>query len=158
MISGNIEYSSFIRFQKRLQRAEAKWDTLMESCAKELAARLLALVKEETPTGDYKKEVQFVTKAGKTVRFTRKDGKVGGTLKRGWTNSQVIKSGKFYRITVFNPVYYAIYVEYGHRKVNNTGWCPGKFMLTRSVSNLREDVTQVMERKLQAYLGRYLYV
>lgn len=158
MISGNIEYSSLMKFQKRLQRTEVNWDTLMESCAKELAARLLALVKEETPIGDYKKEVKFVTKTGEEVSFTRKDGKVGGTLRRGWTNSQVIKSGKFYRITVFNPVYYAIYVEYGHRKVNDTGWVEGKFMLTRSVSNLREDVTQVMKRKLRAYLGRYLYV
>ena len=41
----------------------------MEACAKELAARLLAKVIKRTPVGQYPSG----------------SGKVGGTLRRGWT-------------------------------------------------------------------------
>lgn len=44
----------------------------MESCAKELTARLLAKVIRKTPVGEYDKNV----------------GKSGGTLRRGWKSGQ----------------------------------------------------------------------
>lgn len=93
----------------------------LEECTKELAARLLAKVIPRTPVGQY----------------DSKFGKLGGTLRRGWTartegeaatrsNSSNAKQyayslpvkhmGGDYQIEIINPVHYASYVEYGHRQ------------------------------------------
>lgn len=109
---GGFDMSGLLKFQKELQKLQEfqKPDEFVESCAKELAARLLRLVIKRTPTGDYDKkvsfiadlperEVNFTTKKGedvnfkakaqkKQVSFQPKTGKKGGTLRRGWTASK----------------------------------------------------------------------
>lgn len=91
------------QFRDRLQQlSEEQVQIFITSCAKELAARLLAKVIKRTPVGDYSgdeyitksgykrhrnyKTVSFQTKGGKTVSFKADvSGKKGGTLRRGWT-------------------------------------------------------------------------
>ena len=53
---------------------------------------------------------------------------------------------------IINPVEYAAYVEYGHRKRNNQGWVPGKLMLTISETELRAVTPQILERKIKKFL------
>lgn len=123
-------------------------DQFLESCAKELAARLLAKVIKRTPVGQYPEG----------------SGKTGGTLRRGWTagnssnatayaNSlKVSKSGNDYVIEIINPVEYASYVEFGHRTRNHKGWVEGHFMLTISEDEIRNSAPRILEKKLKTYL------
>ena len=140
-------------------------DQFFESCAKELAARLLAKVIKRTPVGQYEEG----------------SGKVGGTLRRGWTTGstgdaahdtkqamysnlfgggqrimksdmKVNKVGNDYVIEIINPVEYASYVEFGHRTRNHTGWVEGHFMLTISEDEIRKSAPRILERKLKKYL------
>lgn len=123
-------------------------DQFLTSCAKELCARLLAKVIKRTPVGQYK--------AG--------SGKVGGTLRRGWTGGQnangsayanslpVNKVGNDYVIEIINPVEYASYVEFGHRTRNHKGWVEGQFMLTISEDEIRKSAPKILEKKLKKYL------
>ena len=141
-------------------------DQFMKSCAKELAARLLGKVIRRTPVHDYSKDahVHFVTKDGKTVDFQASIGKVGGTLRRGWTGGKrssganyanslnVNKVGSDYVIEIINPVEYASYVEFGHRTPDHTGWVEGKFMLTISEDEIRKSAPRILEKKLENYL------
>lgn len=141
------------------QLGDEQVQIFIESCSKELAARLLAKVIKRTLPGKYPKG----------------SGKVGGTLRRGWTskteaeaesgsgkgsdaiiyaNSLAIKKvGSDYVIEVINPVHYASYVEFGHRTANHKGWVEGKFMLTISEQELEADAPRVIENKLIKYLG-----
>jgi hypothetical protein len=147
-----------------------------KACAKELAARMLALVIPRTPTGEYDKEVHFTTKDGVEVRFTPHTGKVGGTLKRGWTAktheeaasgkgapnaAEIIKyaqalpvtdGGGTYTITITNPVEYSQYVEFGHRTATGDGWVKGQFMMTISAREVQQIAPQALERKLEKFL------
>ena len=123
-------------------------DLFLTSCAKELAARLLAKVIKRTPVGQYPEG----------------SGKTGGTLRRGWTagnssnaktyaNSLTVnKVGNDYVIEIINPVEYASYVEFGHRTRNHTGWVEGKFMLTISEEEIRKSAPRILEKKLKDYL------
>jgi hypothetical protein len=123
-------------------------DQFLNSCAKELAARLLAKVIKRTPVGQYPEG----------------SGKTGGTLRRGWTagkqsnatayaNSlKVNKVGNDYVIEIINPVEYASYVEFGHRTRNHKGWVEGQFMLTISEDEIRNSAPRVLEKKLNDYL------
>ena len=133
-------------------------DQFLTSCSKELAARLLRKVIKRTVTGQYPKG----------------SGKVGGTLRRGWTSKTheeaasgsgkganatayadsltVNKVGTDYVIEIINPVEYASYVEFGHRTRNHKGWVEGKFMLTISEDEIRRSAPRILEKKLEKYL------
>lgn len=107
---GRFDCKGLKDFQQQLGKLQNP-DDFVESCAKELAARLLRMVVKRTPVGQY----------------PASSGKKGGTLRRGWTGEKrasaqgyadsltVNHFGDTYVIEIVNPVEYASYVEYGHR-------------------------------------------
>ena len=119
--------------QNRLEKAAdaAEKDAFYESAVKELAARLLALVKKRTPV-------------------------ISGTLRRGWTVGEMKKMNGGYEIEVVNPIEYASYVESGHRTRGGKGWVPGRFMMAVSASELEGMAPAILQRKLNAYLKEAL--
>lgn len=145
-----LDYSELKKLKEQIMLFgdPSKTDQFLESCAKELAARLLAKVIKRTPVGQYEEE----------------SGKTGGTLRRGWTagnnsnansyaNSLTItKQGNDFVIEIINPVEYASYVEFGHRTRNHKGWVEGHFMLTISEEEIRKAAPRILEKKLQTYL------
>lgn len=149
---GNVklDYKELEKLKEQIEKFgdPTQVDQFFESCAKELAARLLAKVIKRTPVGQYPEET----------------GKKGGTLRRGWTGGQgsnatafansmtVNKVGTDYVIEIINPVNYASYVEYGHRTRNHKGWVEGKFMLTISEDEIRNSAPRILENKLKNYL------
>lgn len=154
---GRFDIRGLEQFQRELSKLQNP-DMFVESCAKELAARLLRMVIKRTPVGDYPKST----------------GKKGGTLRRGWTSqssgsgseglktngaSQYVDSlkvnhfGDTYVVEIVNPVEYASYVEFGHRTPNHKGWVEGKFMMTISEQELERIAPRVLENKIKKYLG-----
>ena len=136
---GKVNIRELKEFQRQLEKLQ-KPDAFLESCAKELAARLLRMVTKRTPVGVYPKG----------------SGKTGGTLRRGWTIGHITKEGNVYKVEVINPVHYAGYVEFGHRTRGGKGWVPGQFMMTISEQELEKIAPKVLERKLMNYLGECL--
>ena len=145
-----MDYDELQKLKEQIEKLgdPTQTDQFLNSCAKELAARLLAKVIKRTPVGQYPKG----------------SGKTGGTLRRGWTGGNnsnatayanslnVNKVGNDYVIEIINPVEYASYVEYGHRTRNHRGWVEGHFMLTISEDEIRKSAPQILEKKLNKYL------
>ena len=159
---GKVDFGDLQKFRDKLEKnfSRSQVDLFIESCAKELAARLLAKVIKRTPVGQYSAE----------------SGKKGGTLRRGWTGGkggsgsayanslQVQKFGDVFVIEIINPVEYAPYVEFGHRqdpgrfvpaigKRLKKDWVEGKFMLTISESEVKADAPKILEKKVKKKLG-----
>ena len=136
-MGAKVDYAALKRLRDNLAKLDEEQSAqFTEAAVKELAARLLAKVKKLTPVGRYK--------AG--------SGKVGGTLRRGWTISKVSRKGGGYTIDIINPTAYAMYVEYGHRTRGGRGWVDGKFMLTISERELKRDAPRIIENKLNKFL------
>lgn len=145
-----LDYAELQKLKEQIEKFgdTAKVDLFLTSCAKELAARLLAKVIKRTPVGQYPEG----------------SAKTGGTLRRGWTagkssnatqyanSMNVTKQGSDYIIEIINPVEYASYVEFGHRTRNHTGWVEGQFMLTISEDEIRNAAPRILEKKLEKYL------
>lgn len=145
---GNINCQDMKKLQKELLKLQRSTDEFIESCAKELAARLLRSVIKRTPTDS-------------------------GQLRRGWTShkgagaeglktrgvsqfSNIIEVHHFddaYVIEIINLVEYASYVEFGHRTSNHKGWVSGRFMMTISEQEIQEKAPQILEKKIQKFLG-----
>lgn len=153
---GKFSAADLKKLQKSLNKLQDEQvNAFVEACAKELAARLLAKVIKRTPVGDYseyeevtaKKDSKNHKKGEKYLRRVKSStGKMGGTLRRGWTSrtheeaekgsgtpdatmaaqyAQSLKinhTGNNLVIEIVNPVEYASYVEYGHRQT------PGRYV------------------------------
>lgn len=146
---GKVDMKGLKEFQQQLEKLQDS-DAFVEACVKELAARLLRMVIKRTPVGVYSK----------------KSGKKGGTLRRGWTGSKsqasakeyadamiINHSGNSYTVEIVNPVEYASYVEYGHRTPNHKGWVKGQFMMTISEQELEKIAPKILEQKIKKYLA-----
>ena len=154
----DVDFKQLLRLQKRmeqLQRRDA--EEFCRTCAKELAARLLAKVIRRTPVGQY----------------PAASGMKGGTLRRGWTaqtqneaqaggsasvksyvdSLPINKTGDVYQVEIINPVRYASFVEFGHRTRDHKRWISGRFMLTISEKELEGQVDSILEKKLTKFLG-----
>ncbi len=135
---GNFDISELKNLQKQFNKlAVSDTHKFMESCVKELAMRLIRLVKPITP-------------------------KDTGSLQRGWNatgnkgdsksqKADVSVEGGVYTVTITNREDYDVYVEYGHR-TRSGGWVPGRFMMTISEEELRSIAPQVLEQKLEEFL------
>lgn len=147
---GSVDFKQLKELQKRIERLQkADLKVFCEAVSKELAARLLAKVIKRTPVGQY----------------PANSGKVGGTLRRGWTGEKqqgaaayaqslpVYQNGNTFTIVVKNPVDYASYVEFGHRTRGGKGWVEGRFMLTKSEMEVEDQAQRIIEKKLMQFLG-----
>ena len=149
--NGKVDTKDLENFRKNIEKTlgSQQINEFIESCAKELAARLLAKVIKRTPVGQYPSS----------------SGKKGGTLRRGWTGEKsqsasayaqglkVNHFGNVYVIEIVNPVNYAPYVEFGHRTRGGNGWVEGKFMLTISEQEIERAAPKILENKLKKKLG-----
>lgn len=140
-------------------------DTFLQECVKELAARLLVLVIKATPVGKKPKIDVRGNKAEGIIEIWA--GYSGGELRRAWTVRSPKKTAYGWSIEVENTKDYASYVEYGHvqtpgRYVPALGkklkksFVKGKFMLTKSVSELEKDVGAILNQKLERELKKIL--
>lgn len=181
---GKFSVSEMKKLQKQLNKLKQNnVEDFIDSCAKELAARLLAKVIKRTPVGDYSKEVEVIAKRDSKYHkkgdiYTKRvnpSGRNGGVLRRGWTSKtheeaengkgtptngksyadslEINHTGNTIVIEIKNPVEYASYVEYGHRKRNHSGWVQGHFMLTISEQEIQDIAPKVLEAKIKKFLG-----
>lgn len=204
--NGTVNLQELEAFRQKMEQnlSGDRLQAFIESCAKELAARLLAKVIKRTPVGkkpeikgdkfvkvnvkgaDGKERVRkYLSSEGARLE-TYWGGYKGGTLRRGWTaktheeaesgqgsgkpaheyaqSLKIKRSGSKYTIEIINPVKYAPYVEYGHRqevgryvpalgKRLKNGWVQGKFMLTLSEQEIKNEAPRILENKLKKLLG-----
>lgn len=135
---GDVDYKELLELQKRVEKLIEQSDALMEACAKDIAKRLIALTVKATPVGHYPSG----------------SGKVGGTLRRGWTANglTVTRAGRQYTVTIYNRTEYASYVEYGHRTRGGKGWVKGRYMLTGSIEEIENKLDGIIEAKIMKWL------
>ncbi len=134
MARSSFKYEDVRKLQRNLKKLQEEQDAFIEQLAKNLTARLLTKVINRTPVGKVD----------------------GGTLRRGWGSTKDFKIyhfGDTFVIEITNPVEYASYVEFGHRKSRGRGWVQGQFMLTISEDELQRDSPKIIEAKLKKRLG-----
>ena len=108
-----------------------------------------------------RKGYKSVTSKNVTYIYRRR----GANLRRNWTIGEVFKNGNMYSVEVINSSFYASYVEYGHRqtpgrfvavlgKKLKRAWVPGRFMLTISENEIKENMDAILEKKLDNILKK----
>lgn len=158
MAKGGCNFSELVEFRKKMETLTNNMGEILDICARELAQRLMAKVIKRTPVGRYDGSA-YVCTSGLSHGGHYVPGKVGGTLRRGWSQGgkyKIYHSASACMIEISNPVEYASYVEYGHRTANHTGWVPGHFMMTISVEEIQRDAPAILEKKIKKLMEAQL--
>lgn len=139
---GKFEFEAFDKYSKRIDRLSGnQLDSLNRKSVNLIAAKYLDDVVPLTKVGEYPKG----------------SGKVGGTLRRGWTiDGRAKKKGPEYFIDVINPTEYASYVNYGHRTRNNKGFVEGEFFAEKAAEQTTREVQKPLEKLVARELRRHL--
>ena len=188
---GKADFQALKDLEQRIAKLEqTDFDRFCREAAADIAGRLLNKVKKRTPVGvvppdifDNKKSTVTATGAsGKKRKFASREsaiyqqywaGYTGGNLRRSWTILPIEKRGTEYVVTLVNEaqvnnVFYASYVEYGHRqqpgryvpalgKSLKKSWTPGRFMLTISEQELEAQLPGLLEKKIAKFLYDSLF-
>lgn len=149
-VIGTCDFKGFEALAARINReaTPAEVDQVMLDIANEAGNRALSQVVELTPVGDYPES-----------------GKTGGHLKRNWALTPAMRTGEYIEVTLYNNVFYASFVEYGHRQdvgrfVPALGkrlvkpWVEGRFMLTRSMEHTGRNMEEIIKRHTRRFLER----
>lgn len=154
MGKSGFDVSGLKMFQKELEKLKDKAEPFAEECTKNLGARVLRRVIKRTPVGIYDGSA-YTCESGAVHKGSKQQGKVGGTLRRGWTTAPIARTHKNgnIKVVIYNPVEYASYVEYGHSKRGGKGFVQGHFMLEKSRQEVEKIATKVIEDKLNKFLG-----
>lgn len=148
LISVSVDVSELEAWQQRIATlADAQKDQFFRHATAELANRLLALVIPRTPS-------------------------VTGNLRRGWLQTgggstvslaSIQRTSDGYSITITNPVYYASYVEEGHRQEPGryvpalgkrlvASWVEGQHFLKISEQELENAAPGILQGLLDNFL------
>lgn len=130
-----VNIKGLTELKQNLVEQQKQIDDYIRLLASDIAALLLRKVIKRTPVGVY-------------------PHKTGGNLRRGWTVGEVVKTNNGYKVEVINSVEYASYVEYGHRTRNHKGWVPGRFMLTISENEMRDNLESIIQKRLKVILEK----
>ena len=190
-----INLDGLKQLQKNVEDLKRNQEQIMAMLTDKIAALLLRKVIFRTPVGNYdnefdvykrdnkkkgikagdikkdkkgnlkRKSYKSITYAKNGVERTNIYRRTGGTLRKGWTVSQVIKNGSTYSVEVINTVPYASYVEYGHRQtvgrfVPTLGkklkkpWVKGRFMLTISENEINDNLDVILSKQLDKVLRK----
>lgn len=146
-----VDVKKLDAFAKKLKKASSKDVTkFLEKCAKELAKRLLRRTIQKTPKDLGNLQRGWTAKPGTPPC---REYKQKSTPEQWAQTALITRSGKETRIVISNPIEYAVYVEYGHRTRDLTGWVPGQFMLTLSIEELDSMKNGILEKLLTDFLS-----
>ena len=116
-----MEIQGLNRFIRTLNNASNNFDEEASKRLNNISQKLVAKVKLKTPVST-------------------------GVLRRSW---RVKKDGQFARI-IYNNVHYAPYIEYGHRTRAGKSFVDGRYMLTKSVKETEDTLTNEFSMMIES--------
>lgn len=137
-MSSEFDISELEAFRDKLEKLSKNTDKIARTIIEDIALRTLRATDKRTPVGVYT------------------DGRTGGTLRKGWYVTDVVKVGGSYEVYLKNDTNYASFVEYGHRIRGHKSWVDGRFMMTISVDEVDRKVEQIQQATLERMIRKEL--
>ena len=153
----SADFKQLTEFTKKIEKLnDQQKEEFLESCCKELAARLLRKVIKRTPsdTGTLRRgwTTSSTEDAKRDTKQAMYENLFGGNQKVSQKSMEVRQVGDKYIIDIINPVSYGSYVEYGNRTRDHKGWVNGHFMLTISEAELNRMSDAILQKKLNKFM------
>lgn len=130
-MGGSFEYRQFSRFYKDMKRTYRDFDDFLRKFIYKQALIVLGKTKQTTPVDT-------------------------GALEGSWTIKDIKVSAVSVEATIYNPMEYASWIEYGHAiKDRPEDWVMGYFMLTIPMEEMRNQMPARFARAFKAFLKQH---
>ena len=136
-MSHKSDFSQFKEFAKAWQNANDGFEAFFKRFLLGMAQRALEEIVPNTPIKD-------------------------GALRASWSVGEVTIVGSDIEVVIFNNMFYASMVEYGHRGVfvpslgvtlhKDTHWTEGRFMMTMGIDLVQQQIPARFNEAYKAYL------
>lgn len=148
----SANYKQLSKFAKDIERLnQSQKEEFLRACCKELAARLLSDVINNTTADTGTLRRGWLAATHEEVASGR--GKVNRGDINAWCDKvEIKKQGNTYILDIINPVTYAPYYEYGHRTPSGTGWVEGHFPLTIAEAHLNTVTDGILAKRLRRFI------
>lgn len=120
MSSINIKYDGIKNILNQMESLQVKTREITMKCCHRLALRAVSIAKKGTPVMD-------------------------GDLRKSWAASKPVMNGNVASCEMTNNMYYASWVEDGHRQVKR--WVPGSWMGNRFIYNGNSESGMMLKPK-----------
>lgn len=124
---GQVDFSELVALRDKFQNLQNIIDDFCIQVTKEIAQIVIDNAIKRTPVDTSK-------------------------LVKAWNTENLKKEGTIYKIEIVNPIEYAEFVEFGHRKKNGEGWVKGSFMLTIAERDLQRNLDKIIREKVNAFI------
>jgi len=124
---GQVDFSELVALRDKFQNLQNIIDDFCIQVTKEIAQIVIDNAIKRTPVDTSK-------------------------LVKAWNTENLKKEGTIYKIEIVNPIEYAEFVEFGHRKKNGEGWVKGSFMLTIAERDLQRNLDEIVREKVDAFI------
>lgn len=125
----SFNFQEFKKFAERLEKVAKTIEKEIDNFFYEMALKCLARTMKRTPVDT-------------------------GDLRKQWALSSIVRTGAELTITIFNPLEYASFVEYGHRMTKH--FVPGEWKGNRFIYNPDAETGVIMGVKTQWVEGKYM--
>lgn len=137
-MSATFDVSELEKLRDKFKKLSKNTSEISRKVIEDMALRTLRATIKRTPVGEYD------------------DGRIGGTLKKGWYVTDIVQKGNVYEVDLKNDTTYASFVEYGHRTRGHNSWVEGQFMMTISVDEVQRKVERIQKATLDRILKEEL--
>jgi len=167
----SLDCSEFKKWRDKLVKMEREYDAFLKSFLLEMGLRALAKTKKNTPvdTGLLRNSWQLGD-SNYTIQ-TKSNGNGGIDVYTDINNASyskasvksVIRKGDLLEITIYNPIEYASFIEYGHRQIVGKyvpilgkklkqPWVVGKYMATIAIKEIEDQIPTRFEERFKQWI------
>lgn len=172
----SFDFHEFVELRDKFVKMDKEFDNFIYNFLLQEGLRALIQTKENTPvdTGYLRNMWQLgdsnYTIQSKAMKIGKNKGKLRVTEDRenvSWRDATVkgvVRKGDTLEITIYNPLDYASYVEYGHAqepgryvpaigKKLKKAWVDGYYMATIAIKDVEEKLPARFEQQFRVWLN-----
>ncbi len=160
MSKSGFDFKQYEKWVKNLHVATEEFELFLKQFLLEMAQRCIAKTKERTPvdTGALRNSwsigSQKIELRG-TGKFNKKTGHELVEIDPDKSDvASILVVGNTMYVEIYNPMEYSSYVEYGHT-TKNERFLMGKFMLTISIDEIRQQIPARFSKAFKEFIKRY---
>lgn len=145
-MSSGMDLREIKRYQRNFEKCRTNFkDWLADFLIKE-GYKVVDLAKNRTPVKTGALKARWTVGDQKVENVIGKDGKFVAEVEQQATRNSLKIAGNIYYVTISNGQFYASYVEYGTKKMG------GKYMLTRSLDEIRRELPIRFSNEFEAFI------
>lgn len=150
----DFDYKQFENYCKKFEKATKEFDTFLKSFLLQMAQRVIARCKRNTPVDTGAMRASWGIGTQKLALKSAIDAFGKEKISLDVDNSQIADItviGNELEVVIWNGMEYSSFVEYGHSTPSGT-WVDGMFILTIAVDEIQKQIPARFEKEFRNFL------